>query len=233
MRLFLPTLALTALTLTAPALNAARPLITDDARLTTARSCQLETWMRSYDNHREAWALPACNPTGNFEITAGVGQVISGTMRDSTDLMVQAKTLLRPLKTNNWGIGLAAGVMHHNNVSAGPNGFGNVYAYVPISASLLDDKFILHTNLGWIKSRGDSHALSWGLGSETRITSRLTFIAEAYGDPRYGPYGQLGTRYFIVRDKVQIDATIGQQANHGPKTRWLSLGLRLTPASLF
>ena len=38
---------------------AARPFVTDDARLTTAQSCQLETWVRTYPDSREAWALPA------------------------------------------------------------------------------------------------------------------------------------------------------------------------------
>lgn len=215
------------------ALEAARPLVTDDARLTTEQSCQLETWVRGYDSRREAWALPACNPTGNLEITAGVGQVVGGEMRASTDLMVQAKTLFRPLRTNSWGIGLAAGVMHHADMSAGPNGFGNVYAYIPVSVSFYDDKFIAHTNVGWVKSRGDSHAMSWGVGTETRISQRLILVAEAYGDPRYAPYAQMGMRYFIVRDRVQVDATVGQQTNQGPSSRWFSLGLRLTPGKLF
>jgi len=50
---------------------AARPFMTDDARLTTGGSCQLETWSRRYSDRSEFWALPACNPTGNLEITAG------------------------------------------------------------------------------------------------------------------------------------------------------------------
>lgn len=189
--------------------------------------------MRSYNSRREAWALPACNPTGNFEITAGVGQVVGGEMQASTDLMVQAKTLFRPLQTNSWGIGLAAGLMHHADVSAGPNGFGNLYAYIPVSASFYDDKFTVHANVGWIKSRGDNHAISWGVGTETRISQRLILVAETYGDPRYAPYAQMGMRYFIVPDRVQVDATVGQQINQGGSGRWFSLGLRLTPGKLF
>jgi hypothetical protein len=228
-----PALFILTCAFSASSLEAARPLVTDDARLTTAQSCQLETWVRSYDSRREAWALPACNPTGNFEITAGVGQVVGGEMRASTDLMVQAKTLFRSLQTNSWGIGVAAGAMHHPDVRAGPNGFGNIYAYIPVSASFLDDKFIVHTNLGWVKSRGDSHAISWGVGTETRISQRLILVAEAYGDPRYAPYAQMGMRYFIVPDRVQVDATLGQQTNQGASGRWFSLGLRFTPSKLF
>ncbi|MEW6563131.1 MAG: hypothetical protein AB1400_07865 [Pseudomonadota bacterium] len=32
---------------------AARPFVTDDARLTKANSCQLESWTRSYSGSRE------------------------------------------------------------------------------------------------------------------------------------------------------------------------------------
>jgi len=36
-----------------------------------------------------------------------------------------------------------------------------------------------------------------------------------------------------VPDRVQIDATVGQQIDHDTASRWLSLGLRLTPGKLF
>lgn len=52
---------------------AARPFVTDDARLTTPKSCQLESWSRTYKNSTEIWALPACIVNGNLEITAGLG----------------------------------------------------------------------------------------------------------------------------------------------------------------
>ena len=54
--------------------HAARPFVTDDARLTTAGSCQLESWMRVYRQSEEIWALPACNPSGNLEFTVGGGK---------------------------------------------------------------------------------------------------------------------------------------------------------------
>ena len=44
--------------------QAARPFVTDDARLTTAGSCQLESWIRICPESRESWAQPACNPGG-------------------------------------------------------------------------------------------------------------------------------------------------------------------------
>ena len=56
----------------APSVEAARPMVTDDARITDPQACQLETWAYLHEhNTREFWALPACNPSGNFEMTLG------------------------------------------------------------------------------------------------------------------------------------------------------------------
>ena len=82
---------------------AARPFVTDDARLTTAGSCQLESWARIYPQSRELWMLPACNPGGNFEITAGAGMAHNDHAPRSDDYVLQAKTLFKPLESNGWG----------------------------------------------------------------------------------------------------------------------------------
>ena len=89
---------------------AARPFITDDARLTTGGSCQLESWMRVYRDSRELWALPACNPGGNFEITLGGGRAKANGEAATDDYVLQGKTLFRTLEPNGWGWGLAVGV---------------------------------------------------------------------------------------------------------------------------
>jgi hypothetical protein len=72
---------------------AARPLITDDARLTTSGSCQLEAYTRIYKDSTEKWATPACNLTGNFEVTAGVGDIKSTGDPVVKDYVLQAKTV--------------------------------------------------------------------------------------------------------------------------------------------
>ncbi len=55
--------------------HAARPLITDDARIVDAGACQVESWLKHGEGLREAWALPGCNFTGNLEVTAGGGRI--------------------------------------------------------------------------------------------------------------------------------------------------------------
>jgi hypothetical protein len=213
---------------------AARPFVTDDARLTNAESCQLESWSRSYKNSNEFWVLPACNITGNFEITAGSGNATNTDLPATSDFILQGKTLFRELTTNGWGWGLAIGKVNHPNVAPGPNLLGNTYAYIPISFSTLNDKVIFHTNVGWLKDKAtQTHRATWGVGAEIQASQRILLIAESFGDNQVKPYWQMGARYAVVPQLFQIDTTIGQQFNGTIDTRWISFGIRLTPERIF
>ena len=229
----LKSLACMALTISTSAF-AARPFVTDDARLTTAGSCQLESWMRTYPDGKELWALPACNPTGNLEFTVGGGRARHDGEPGTSDYVFQAKTLFRPLESNDWGIGIAVGTIRHPEINPGPNMLGNTYAYVPLSVSLNDDKVILHANLGWLKDKASGqNNLSWGVGGEFKVHARLLGIAETFGDNRSMSYGQVGVRYSVRPDLFQVDATIGQQLSGPGKNHWVSFGIRYTPDKLF
>lgn len=220
--------------LASPAAQAARPFVTDDARLTTAQSCQLESWIRSYSNSTEIWALPACNFGGNLEITAGGGRARFDDAPSTNDYVFQAKTLFKPLETNSYGIGLAFGKVLHPEVNPGPNLLGNTYAYVPVTVSFLEDRALIHTNLGWLRDRATQRDnLTWGVGGEYALNNRFSAMAESFGDNREKPYWQAGLRAFLIPDRVQIDGTVGRQWNGQKESRWFSIGLRFTPDRLF
>lgn len=212
----------------------ARPFVTDDARLTTAGSCQLESWGRAYKDSTELWALPACNPTGNLEFTVGGGRAHQDGERGTSDFVFQLKTLFRPLDTNGWGWGLGVGTVRHPQINPGPNQLGNAYAYVPMSFSFQDDRVVVHANVGWLRERATQrNNATWGLGAEVQVAQRVTLIAESYGDHRQNPYWQIGGRLSVVPNVVQVDLTMGQQVAGPSGGRWVSLGLRLTPNQLF
>jgi hypothetical protein len=217
-----------------PQAMAARPFVTDDARLTTAGSCQLETWARSYRDSHEFWAMPACNPVGNLEFTFGGGRAHNEGQRGTNDHVFQLKTLFRPLSTNDWGWGLSVGTVRHPNINPGPNLFGNTYAYVPMSFSFQDDRVVVHANVGWLKERGTQrNNATWGFGGELQATPRVMLIAEAFGDHRQNPYWQMGGRLAVVPNRVQLDLTVGRQFAGSTASRWVSLGLRWTPDELY
>uniref|UniRef100_UPI0035AE3EA2 hypothetical protein n=1 Tax=Hylemonella sp. TaxID=2066020 RepID=UPI0035AE3EA2 len=220
------------LLLTLPAW-AARPFVTDDARLTTAGSCQLESWTRVYQDSREAWALPACNPGGNLEFTAGGGRARSDGQPGTSDYVLQLKTLFRPLETNGWAWGLAVGRVVHPEIQPGPNQLGNTYAYLPASASFAGDRVVLHSNLGWLRDRSSREdRTTWGLGSELYPHPRLALVLETFGDDRAQPFWQTGFRYSVIPNLFQVDTTLGAQRDGGAAGRWLSFGIRWTPARM-
>lgn len=212
------------------AAGAARPMITDDARLTDAGACQVESWVHRQHGQREWWALPACNPGGNFELTLGGGLAWADGRQQSGALVVQGKTLFKPLATNGYGIGLAAGYA----AQPGSAHAGNPYFYVPTSFSLADDRVVFHTNLGYTRRHENrEHRLTWGLGSEIQLTPRAWLIAESYGQDEGKPFVQAGLRYWIVPGHLQVDATYGTRLGRGGEENWLSLGLRLISPPLF
>lgn len=202
--------------------QAARPMITDDARVVDAKTCQVESWVKKNTGSSEFWAIPSCNPSGNLELALGGAQLRTGGEGQWQDSVIQAKTLFKTLSPNGWAVGLAGGVMRHHL-----SGAQDAYAYVPASFSLQDDRVVLHTNLGWLRDGATGkNRLTWGLGSETQVLPRGYLVAETFGQDQGKPYVQLGWRYWVVQDRVQIDTTVGQRAGQ-PDSRWLSLGLRL------
>lgn len=205
--------------------RAARPMITDDARIVDAKACQLESWVKNKRHSTEYWALPACNFTGNLELTLGGAGTKEDGQTGTTDVVLQGKTLFKPLDSNGWSIGLVAGVVRRPQVRTGTRDW---YAYVPSSFSFHDDGVVVHTNVGGLRD-GDTgrERLTWGLGTETRLTARTWLIAEGFGQNHGKPYYQIGLRHWIVLDRVQIDATYGDRSGGGTQERWLSIGLRL------
>lgn len=213
---------------------AARPMITDDARLVDEKSCQLESWSKFYQRGGwERWALPSCNPTGNLEITAGGAYSHPQDGGHASDVVFQAKTLFRPLTPDNWGYGLAVGTVRHPSIQTELQ-YGDQYAYIPMSFAFGGDDFLLHLNAGAVR-RPLEHATfaTWGIGSETRLNSRLQLIAESYGDSKSRGFYHVGLRFWLVPDRVQLDTTYGNRWASETGERWLSIGLRLiSPAFL-
>jgi hypothetical protein len=223
-------LCLLGIALAASAAHAARPMITDDARLTDAGACQVESWAHLHRDLQEYWALPACNPGGNFELTAGGALAYADGRAQSGAVLIQGKTLFKPLETNGFGIGLAAGY----STTPGEGQSGSTYFYIPASLSLADDRLFVHINLGNMREREtEEHRLTWGVGLEAQASERLFVIGESYGQDKGSAFFQGGVRYWVVPGHVQIDTTYGSRLGQIYEERWISIGLRLISSRLF
>lgn len=204
--------------------EAARPMLTDDARLTDAQACQLESWARFNRGSHELWALPACNPGGNLEFTVGGAQADRAGQSPSGGLVVQGKTLFKALDSNGYGVGLAAGYA----TQPGHGQSGDPYFYIPASFSLADDRVVLHANLGATHLRESRQSrLTWAIGSELQSSERLYVVVESFGQDKGSPSYQAGLRYWLSPNRVQIDTTWGSNGADWRGERWFSLGLRL------
>ncbi len=204
---------------------AARPLVTDDARITPRGECQIESWAKQSQGMSELWILPACNPWGQAEITLGGGQKFAQKSQNR-DYIAQVKTLIKSFDDTTYGYGLTVGMVAHPDIAVNANQIGNVYCYIPASFAI-NDLLTLHTNLGITHMTDEqTTALTWGVGGEYTLNPHLILLGESFGDDQHGGYVHGGIRYWLIPSHIQIDATIGHHItvhNDG----WISLGVRL------
>ena len=182
-------------------------MVVDDARVIDAGSCQLETWRRNNRDSKETWALPGCNPTGNLELTLGSAELPVddlGLRSTTRTVQMQGKTLFRNLETNSYSYGLAAGGVVRSRGAA--DQVPNYYAYLPLTRSLLDDRWFVHANLGVQRAGANpQNGMTYGIGTEYEIIPRVFAMVETYGDNHQRNSYQGGVRAWIVPNRVQSD----------------------------
>ena len=203
----------------------ARPFITDDARIVDHGACQAETWTQQGPDGNEYWLLPACNPTGNLELSLG-GGVIPDTDGGLTPVVqLQAKTLFRPLEPGSFGFGLVGGSVVNSGALAEDTELGSAFAYVPLSVAPPQEMLVAHINGGlrWEAAGNDWRGL-WGIGAEFELVTRLYAVGEVYGNQ--DEFSQIGLRLWLIPDHLQLDATYGRQLGVGREGEWFTVGMR-------
>lgn len=201
------------LLLAATQVHAARPFVTDDARVVDPGHCQLETFYKEQRNYSgsEFWFAPGCNPAlvplpSGLELSAAAARI-----EDEKQGIFQAKYLFKELQPNGYGLAASAGYF-------GSDPYLNTIA----SFSFLDDRAVVHTNLGY----PDNFGATWGIGLEALLWApRVYGIVETYGQRSETPTLHYGLRFWVIPNRFQIDATQGRQSGD-PDTRFLSFGLR-------
>jgi hypothetical protein len=121
---------------------------------------------------------------------------------------------MKRLEPNRAGFALSAGFFGHDPYW---NGIG--------SYSMLDDRFVVHANLGMIRNEDEARA-TWGLGLEALLLApRWYGMVESFGQRGDKPTLHFGLRFWVIPDRFQIDATHGHMSAD-PEKRFNSLGLR-------
>ena len=89
--------------------EAARPMLTDDARIVDPKSCQLESWVRDAKHVTEYWALPACNVGENLEVTIGGSLEGENGHSSFANELYQMKSIIQPIALNQTGLAIVLG----------------------------------------------------------------------------------------------------------------------------
>ncbi len=198
--------------------------IVDDANLIEANRCELELWHTRIDGGGyDAFVSPTCRFGGNYQFTA-----VFGNERDEGEneqvYGFEAKTLFTQLDTHGYGIGLVVGSEYLTETSQ----WETLFAFVPFTLPLADERALVHVNLGWERERSEEtrNTLAWGLGSEVEIVGPLGVVAEIHGNDRSGRESsiQAGPRLALLNDSVLLDATFGRELG-GDNTRTYTLGM--------
>ena len=104
-------------------------MIVDDATIVDAKACQLETWMDRRSESATYWILPACNFTGNLELSVGGAWTYKARSTRNTGVVLQGKTIFKSLETNGWGLGLAAGTLWHLEDNSNDRAYALLYEF--------------------------------------------------------------------------------------------------------
>ena len=207
-----------------PAVNAGRPLSTEDASHLADKACQVEAWIDRSSEQAQGWFVPACNFGLGIEWQLGFSRASSATEAGSRfpETYLQAKTAWT-LPVKSWAVGTVIGVTRHR---ARDDEFGsNPYILIPLSHVVDAAGTTVHANLGW--SRGgpaDVNRTLWGLAVEHPLPSGLTLLAETFGDDRGNPFFRAGGRYAAIRNRLDLDLSYVLRSGGDRAERFISIG---------
>lgn len=180
--------------------DAAVPYVVDDADITPTGRCQIETWLTG---GATAVAAPACTPTfgPRTEITLSARR-----SDDEAVLGLGGKWNFKPLSSGRLGASVSAQIDWDADLGEAVLLTFNA----PVTFRPRKD-VQAHLNAGWAYDpRTQDGAATWGVGIDARTGTRLTLVAEVFGDSRGSVGWQAGIRPHVVADKVDLDLTIGQ-----------------------
>jgi hypothetical protein len=223
---------LAALCLDAPA-RAGEPLATDDAAILERGVCQFESWHRWGPNGgHEGWGVPACSVTDWLELGAGFARSRDREAGGHTLVLLQAKSVFAGDADGRWSAGAVVSALRDGAREARRSGFHQSAALGLVSFNLLDERLRIHANAGVVHDRDDGTTGAWGTALEYDFFHAWTALAEVFRDGPGRPSYQLGVRYTLVTDRVELFASGGERFGGG--SDWFAkFGVRFQSWPLF
>ncbi len=197
-------------------------MFTDDATLTIAKTCQIENWFFHSKTINQAITLPACNPTGNFEITGGFTTTDDINVNRQDSYHLQGKTLFVPLdQDHRYGVGFSAGIDRPDRNN------GDNFAYIPFSVSSTNQEWVTDLNLGWQQNlvHDVKNTLTWGAGTTYSPNTYLSLFSEVFGNNKVKPTLHGGVSIGILPNILQLDMTYGDDLSIKKDGDFFTIGL--------
>lgn len=204
----------------------ADPLLnTDDASITAAHHCQLESSYLFLKGGASSYQItPACNLGQNFEVS--LGYHATQDLDNVHGFSVQAKTVLKPM-SNHWGV--ATSLMLSRDEQSKQRSDLDWFFNVPMSFNLIDQRLGLNTNIGYPDGPDHVGLIRWGVATNYSLSDRFAISAETYNQDRQSPFVQAAVNYSLIPNILVLEASIGERLN-AFRQRWFGLGLSFTPS---
>jgi hypothetical protein len=212
-RVFIFVLALTGSLISWPGFAAGGSYLVDDASITPASHCQLESWMQFRTGARTLTSVPACS-WGDVEYSA---QLSGGVHAGAGSVAPSAKWLV--FNGSRVSTALDAGV----TVQRGQVGLA--IAYVATTFQLDPaGRWLVNTNVGASHAQGQSTRRILGAGVEFAASASATLLAEFIDTAGATRTMQAGVRLPFGNNSIDlvVGRSLGQQAD-----RWVNMGLNL------
>jgi hypothetical protein len=207
--------------------QAGAPLVTDDAAVVEAKSCQLEAWVEAARGARSYWLVPACNFTGNLELSVGAASLHSDGGPSSHQVQFQAKTVFGQSADGFWSVGAVGGAAR----DTGPiqNGASSSAYYAKALLSLYaSEAFEVDLNVGASNAFGAGATVVAGAAVQYTLLSRATLLAEIFRDERGPGKYQLGGRYALVPSHLEAYVSYGNRLGNAVGGGWwVTAGIRI------
>jgi len=208
--------------------NAGQPLFTDDAAVVQSKTCQVESWVSAAHDASAYWLLPACNFTGNVELTAGGARVHPDDGAGSGLIQLQAKTVVSPRREDRWAFGGVAGAIRDTGAAPGGSAYQTYYAKA-VTSVFPSEPLEIDLNIGAANTLHLGTFPILGAALQYAIGTRTALLAETFRDsPGRGKY-QVGARYSIV--PARLDGFVSYGNRYGSPGEWsVVAGIRVNSA---
>lgn len=210
----------------APAVQAGRPLATDDAATAEVGSCYVESWFERAGPERALLAAPACGVASGLELGGGYAA-----FRPRTPLRAEAGLLIK-LAPESWKLDSAVGewrfglrldqgfeqTFDEGWQRANPALYGLVTLQPTESVALHFNLATEHDRASGTRGNLTKLAAVWSVREDS-----LLFV-ETEANNRRDVFGAtattVGGRHWLTLDRFGIDLTATRSADADSRTRW-------------